>query len=270
MKKITPILIAIMFLSCCIKLGRGLAEEESFVVAADRAFILFMEGIVSVKTPALNVWTDAEIGMALTEGDSIKTGEDSWAEIGIGEGAKNAIRIQENTILEFVTLEPVKLSLLKGELRALVEDLGRESTFELRTPTAVCGTRGTGWDTFTDGMTVMVDTYENEVFLYGLDESGNAVGEETILKAGRRGIMESPIKPVVITDVPVIRIEEWKEWKRDFKRRMGVETEEENIEEKAELLRKTQSNMESIMKGRKERNDKESMDKRLYKGSHED
>lgn len=251
MKRFLAILV---LFAGAIFLCQTLAQAESVKVKADEAVIIFIEGDVKVKAAEDNMWIDAAVDMVLSQGYNLKTGPDSWAELGFGEKYKNVIKIKESTTVELIELGPVKVSLLKGEIRSLVEKLGRNTTFEIRTPTAVCGARGTGWDTATDGTEVIVDAYENEVYFYPLTEGG----ADPIIKAGKRGILKDPARPITIRNIPIDKIRNWNRWKGDFRGRRSAKRQADRrskgggkgVQSKVQKMQKTQKNLQGIIKGK--------------------
>lgn len=190
-------------------------KEMLTVTIREEAIVVFIEGNVEVRLSDKKMWQDASEEMVLKVGGSIKTGRDSWAEVGFEEGLENIIRIKEKTLVELRALNPIRVGLLAGELRSLVENLEKDSTFEVETPTAVCGARGTGWDTQTDGRRLVLDSYENEVYLQRLTEDGTAE-EFSVVKAGSRAVIEDPQEPIAIENLPGERAHDWNGWKEDF------------------------------------------------------
>ncbi|MDB4349557.1 FecR family protein [Omnitrophica bacterium] len=212
------------------------------------AVILFMQGDVKVKSLENNEWKDADVDMRLYIGDSLKTGTDSWAEVGFGKDFTDVVRVKENTRSELIDLGPVSISLLKGELRALVESLPEGTTFQIRTPTAVCGARGTGWDTNTDGKKVVVDAYEEEVYFYPIPAEDEEV-VDPIIKAGKRGVLDDPKEAVTIKDVPIAKMKGWTKWKNDYQKRRS--NKDKNIKGKLDKLKKARKISEHLKKGKK-------------------
>ncbi len=73
------------------------------------------------------------------------------------------------------------LGLVKGRVRALLgRKLGAASRFEITTPVAVAGVRGTDFEVWSNGRTV-VRCYEGRVAVRNIDE---AVAQEVLLEAG--------------------------------------------------------------------------------------
>lgn len=255
MKQIlTGLMIIILFITAFLSY-QPVAETR---LIEESAVVLFMQGDVKVKKMGLIEWEYAEEGMVLCSGDQLKTGADSWAEIGLGEDHRNVVRIQEETLIELAVLGSAEINLLKGELRALVEKLRKDETFEIMTPTAVCGARGTGLDTITDGIKSVVDVYEDSIYF----ASKSKPKEGLIIKTGKRGILEDPAKPITIKDVPIAKMRDWERWKKDFLQRRDAA---KGIKGKIEKIEQGQKDIQDIMKGKQgvfEKKDKNYMDDR--------
>lgn len=196
--------LSYVFLTC----GYSFAKKSS----KEGAVVIKVSGKVRIKEKKSRKWKDAEERMFLGSGDTIKTEKDSWAEIGFGEEADNIIKVKESTEVELSDFGPITLDLLLGEIRSLVEKLESDSTFEIRTPTSVCGARGTGWDTNTDGKKVTVDAYENDVFFQTIDKRGKVL-EESVINAGKRAVLSDIASPISILNVPPEKLNNWKKWK---------------------------------------------------------
>lgn len=113
------------------------------------AVIISFAGTVRVHKASADDWSAVANGDVITEGDKLQTGEDGQAEIKLGNG--NTLFIESSTELIFTSLryDPAsgnyhnQLEVTEGEVLAVVEKIRGESTFEVRTPTAVSGVRGT-------------------------------------------------------------------------------------------------------------------------------
>jgi len=221
--------------------------EEGLAISAQEASILFMEGEVTLNHQGAAGWIDAEVDMILSKGDNLKTGPESWAEIGFGKDFVNVVRVRENTLLELIDLGPVRLGLLKGEVRSLVESLDADTAFEIAAPTAICGARATGWDTNTDGKQVIVDAYEDEVYFYAVDKDGNPVMEDPIIEAVKIGMLIDIARPIIIEDIPLRRIDDWRDWKKYIKdkvRMRSVEVIKKEVSETAFTKEKARQEIE--------------------------
>lgn len=196
--------LSYVFLAC----GYSFAKRSS----KEGAVVIKVLGKVQIKEKKARKWKDAEERMFLGSGDTIKTEKDSWVEIGFGEEADNIIKVKENTEVELSDFGPITLGLLRGEIRSLVEKLESDSTFQIRTPIAVCGARGTGWDTNLNGKIVTVDAYENDVFFQTINKRGKVLEESTI-NAGKRAVLKDISSPISILNVPPEKLNNWKKWK---------------------------------------------------------
>jgi len=249
--------------------GPVLSAEGHISVSEDEAVILFLGGEVTVIKAGGEV--AAGKGMKLTSGDGLRTGASSWAELALGEGGENILKVKENSSLELTQISPAEINLLKGELRALVEALNRDEPFEIKTPVSVCGVRGTGWDTAYDGTEVIVDVYEDEVFFSAISKDGSM--EDPLIKEGKRGILEDPSRPIRITDIPPGKMREWKSWKEGFNERRGRGSGTGGGDALMDKAQKAGSKAKDMMKGKEgifEKNDQDDMDERATEQQEDD
>ena len=195
---------------------------------ADKVIVLFVQGEVMVETERAGKWIDATIGMSLEKGENLRTGVNSWAEIGVVSDRENIFRVQERTLVSLIDLRPIRVGLLKGEVRSLVQGLAPDSTFQIETPTAICGARGTGWDTKTDGKKLTADAHENNIFIRPVSRTGQT-GKEYTLDEGKRGILKDPAGDLLTKDIPLDKTRDWEKWKEDFmERRSGAREDKKN------------------------------------------
>jgi len=104
-------------------------------------------GQVQVMKKGESEWKPASGGDSLVQGDSVKTLGSSKATLQFDNGS--VIHLKENTSMiisnlddKGVTDEP-DLTLLEGRIKAIVEGIHEDSTFSVKTPTAVAGVLGT-------------------------------------------------------------------------------------------------------------------------------
>ena len=99
-------------------------------------------------------WQPAKPGMVLHEQDEVRTETGANAEILLDQGKVARLELKENSYFRVSTLQmdPVTedrvtlLELAKGKVLVHVEKLKGESKFEVRTPTATTGVRGTDFE----------------------------------------------------------------------------------------------------------------------------
>lgn len=182
-------------------------------VAAETAKILFLKGSVEVKRAGAGDWTTAYKNMELAGGDVIKTGRASWAEIALDKDLGNIIKVDANTEIALDQLLPVRLNLVTGSIYSLVEKLDKGSTFEVRTPVAVCGVRGSGQGTKTDANTTTVSAYENDGFAKGVDKDGNIMEDNIIVKEGFKTIVKKFEKPTKLEKLSKREKKMYRSWR---------------------------------------------------------
>lgn len=139
----TSVILAILFfgISMCT------AEE-----GAKNVSILNISGIVEVMGQGSSVWAPAVSGMKLGAGDTVRTKENSHADLDFGPksqaavvriGQNSSMKIDAYTASEKVDQRKILLDLAVGEVLVKVNKIKDESQFQVRTPTSIVGVRGT-------------------------------------------------------------------------------------------------------------------------------
>jgi hypothetical protein len=125
------------------------------------------EGKVQVKLASSADWADAVVDQALNPNDAIKTGENGQAMLQFSD--KSTIALKPNTeiiVEELVWSDAARkagLNMPIGELRATIKKIDTPSDFKVRTPTAICGARGTVFYVMTTGTETRVFVTEGAV-----------------------------------------------------------------------------------------------------------
>ena len=119
-------------------------------VTTIRGTISKLSGDVRITAKGTASSRPASINDILQEGDTIQTGSDGLVEIRLDNG--NVLNLKQNTHIEILSLiisDPKTGEYInsfystKGEIRARVEGLTGRSSFTVKSPSAVCGARGT-------------------------------------------------------------------------------------------------------------------------------
>ncbi len=110
--------------------------------------------------------------MQLKSGDRVKTGGESFVEMVFDVNKNNVVRIEENTDVVIMLKGSDKLELVDGTIFTRLKGLKKGETFQVKTPCAVCGARGTGWGTSTNQGDTTVTSFESKVFVRGLKKDG--------------------------------------------------------------------------------------------------
>ena len=127
-----------------------------------------MQGTVKIRRAKTTSWLMARKNVQIFFGDMIQTGEDSEAVIGLVDDSIMRIRANSKVVLN-TRISPVErknsVLLFFGRLWNKVSRKAlRKKVFEVQTPTAVCGVRGTDFETaaYEDG-TMLVQVVSGEV-----------------------------------------------------------------------------------------------------------
>lgn len=114
-----------------------------------RGAIKALVGGVRVLKKGGSDWHYVKINEFVEEGDKIETAEDGMMSLMLDNG--NMIQVQPNSriMLSMLKRDPKTgefdntFELDAGKVKAVVEKLGKGSSFRVKTPTALCGVRGT-------------------------------------------------------------------------------------------------------------------------------
>lgn len=226
------------------------------------AEVIHVTGAVMIKTTASPDWVSAKEGMRVKEGDIIKTEADSSAELAFGERLANVLNIFPGSQVVISKFEPGLVKLEQGRVFTLLKKLNKGSTFEVRTPTAVAGARGTGWGTsLKDGQTEIQD-FENIVYIAGLDPSGGLSGLKDLIEGWKAYIAQDgrPGEFLPLTDDEKKAWEKWKEEAlkrlRDYLDRQenaGGEEDMDKLEHRAEMLDRVESESDRTEENKRDR-----------------
>jgi len=104
-------------------------------------------GSVLVKIAPSADWVDAKPGQALNPKDAIKTGENSTAMLVFSDMSTLALKPNTEIIIDDLVwnskVKKAGLNMPAGALRAVLKKIDGPSDFKVKTPTAICGARGT-------------------------------------------------------------------------------------------------------------------------------
>jgi hypothetical protein len=150
---------------------------------AQTAKVVDVQGQVLVKKEVSASWNEAKINMLLKKDAQVQTKAGARCTLAFDEEHKNILTVQENSLIKLENIKPGNIFLPEGRVFSLIKNLSKAEKFQIRTPTAIAGARGTGWATgFLGGLT-NVACFSDTAFVNGLDESGQ-VTEERDLPSG--------------------------------------------------------------------------------------
>lgn len=149
------------------------------LVFAQTAVILDLKGDVLVKEGASSKWGAAEKGMLLKDGDALKTGAQAECTLAFDEKKKNIISLKGDSQIKIDSVSPGNIYLPEGRVFSIIKNLQKGEKFEIRTPTAIAGARGTGWFSDAHGESNFA-CFQDTIYVQGLDNQGNSTGEEDV------------------------------------------------------------------------------------------
>ena len=153
-------------------------------VFAASAKIIDIEGDVTVKTGALfSSWKKAKVNMSLGKNAELKTGLHSSCTLAFDSHKKNIVTIKDSSYIRIDSVIPGDLYLDKGRVFSLIKNIKKKQKFQIKTPAAIAGARGTGWVTAYSSRNANISCFNKNIFVAGIDSKGNA-GEEQALGSG--------------------------------------------------------------------------------------
>ncbi|MDD3905273.1 MAG: FecR domain-containing protein [Candidatus Omnitrophica bacterium] len=194
--------------------GKLFAPREEVILDQTSNTFLVKGDVKINKISAGGGWHKLEASTVIEKGDVIETAGESTADIVIGANTDKAIKIGEKSIVEFEGINPTSLNFSKGKLLVNVKRLEPKSSFVVKTPTAICGARGTGWmEEASPGMT-KVCVFDNSVFVRELNDAGKPKMGKRIANQGTELIIQ---KGVIIKEVPLGELDAqvWQSWAKN-------------------------------------------------------
>jgi polyhydroxyalkanoate synthesis regulator phasin len=235
MKKILPI---VLFLCTFLISSIALCSIESPVVIS-------YAGDVQIFPIGNTIPILCKPGMFIDQGTLIKTGEESYVEIAFDKSKKNFVKIIDNSDVVLKLDGPEKIELIDGKIFTFLKEVEKGQSFRVRTPSAVCGARGTGWMTEHTGAFTEVAVFDSKVFVRGLKEDGSVMEEELWVETGFKRKIERFSSPGKTKKVSKERLQEMKnEFVSDEQIREEIAKKLQNLTKKAE---KKQERIEGII-----------------------
>lgn len=213
MKKMISAVIVIMICAAGIFFAWKAFSPKEVVVLDQTNKTFVVKGDVSIKKAGEgSSWQKMESSAVLEKGDTIETGRDSTVSVVIGPNTEKTIRVGEKTRVEFQGINPTELNVPQGKLLVALKKLEPKSSFTVKTPTAICGAKGTAWfEEVTPDMT-RVCVFENAVLGREVNAKGEPKSGKHMVETGTQRIFERN-KPVSGPE-PIKEgdLAEWKHW----------------------------------------------------------
>ena len=151
----------------------------------DRASIVRISGSVSIERAGSKLVPS--VGMILNTSDKITTSKGSSLEVTFDDGLKDIVKIGSNShvVLESDAIQKqTSIFMDKGEILLKLEKLEKGSNFQVRTPTAVAGVRGTSFGVQLKGKEAIISDFESKIYVKGLNQDFVENDDELLLSEG--------------------------------------------------------------------------------------
>jgi hypothetical protein len=205
----------------CLILSAILVFHGWRLAYAQEAELTSLSGDVQVFLKEANDYAPAQEGMSLEAGDKIKTGANSFAELSFNDVNTNIVRMENDTSMEIKFSGDEKLEMAEGEVFSSVGSLPSGSAFEIRTPTAVSGARGTDWTTKVTAEGTDVEAVEDVPYVRHLETDGTFSRQATLINSGQMTTVRKFQKPAPLRPMDVNRRQHLVGLKQDVRKRSG-------------------------------------------------
>jgi hypothetical protein len=161
---------------------------------AQTAKVVDLKGKVQIKAGDAASWEKARLNMLLGKQAEVKTDKDSSCTLAFDEEMKNILTVNENSYIKIENLKPGKIFLPEGRVFSLIKNMAKVDQFQIRTPTAIAGARGTGWESRNHEGRSSFLCFEDTIHVEGVDNEGNVTGESDLgsgfgMDVGEGGMM---------------------------------------------------------------------------------
>jgi len=205
----------------CLALALLAGYSRTGSTAEEAARIIYLKGRVKIQHPGDDFWVLAKRGMVVKDKDKIKTFAGSEAEIALDSTLKNILKIGPDTTITLEELKEKRLYMPKGKVFSVIEALPAGSSFEIKTPTAVAGIRGSGISVDTDGRTTNVKCFEDRAYVKGINIDGTPMTEIIIIDKGYKRLIRRLEMPGELIALTAVERDEWSRFREKLKEHLN-------------------------------------------------
>ncbi len=147
---------------------------------AQEARMIKLKGSVFVKAAGAVDFVPAQQGMAIGQDAQVRTSANSSCTLSFDAKHKSLLTVDPNTTIAVEGVAPGRVFLPQGRVFALIKNIKTAGKFEVRTPAAISGARGTGWSMeHLDGRSV-AKCFDDIIYFANVDDKGEVLHETEI------------------------------------------------------------------------------------------
>jgi hypothetical protein len=192
----------------------ALIVSKAWTEEAGRVEITYLSGETEVLLKGCQDYVAVEEGMMLESGDKVKTGSAAALELSFNEDDSNLVRLGSDTSAEISLSGDEKLFLTEGEIFASVARLSSGAAFEIRTPTAISGARGTDWVTRVSQEETDVEAIDQSPYVRHFEKEGVISRQEILIRPGEMTTVKKFQRPQAARTIMNARLESLKAVKK--------------------------------------------------------
>lgn len=209
----------VMFIFSAFAWSEFMFLSKAYAQQREQVELTHSSGSVEVYLKESDDFVSVQEGMVLEAGDKIKTGDSSSAELSFNEENSNLVRLEEDTEVSVILSAEEKLEMTIGEVFSTISNLPSGSAFEIRTPTAVSGARGTDWITKVTDEGTDIEAIDSQPYVRHFESDGTLSKERTMITPGEMTTVRKFEKPSPFRPVSQARRQEFQELKQHVAKR---------------------------------------------------
>lgn len=192
---------AFLLIYAALAVGSVVMYQFVFAAKAQVATLTSVKGSIAVKTAGETTWKNGYEKMAVGQGDTIKTGANSSAIVKFNDGSMT--KVGPIAVLVINKMPAVggggtSLNVDSGKAWSRVRKQDSKSSFDVKTPTAIAGVRGTFFSAEAQPDNSQFDVFDGQV-----DVSSAANPSQTVsVKSHQRTSVAGDKPPAAPTAIP--------------------------------------------------------------------
>lgn len=171
--------IVTLLMGLCLTAGIAAVHQSTFAAKQQKATLSSVKGKVAVQAKGSSTWSAVTNNMTVNAGDTIRTSSGSSVIIKMSDGSmvkQGAMATMTIGALSGTSADAkTQINVDSGKTWARVRKLGSESSFDVKTPTAVAGVRGTFFSSEAEESASTFDVFDGEVIVSSASDPNQSV-----------------------------------------------------------------------------------------------